>query len=81
MWGAYIRYGAYALFGALIAAVIEMLVQPLIDVLTPAADGTIVLQSLVIVRDHTLLIILLACALGVLYRAIIERETGPEVVR
>lgn len=74
MYGAYARYGASALFGALIAAVLQTILQPFLDILEPDAAGTPYYNGLTVVSDHALLVILIGCVFGVITAAIIERQ-------
>lgn len=74
MYGAFARYGAYALFGALFAAVVSQIVGPLIDVLGPEAQGTPYYAGVTALNENVLLVILLGCVFGVVTRAIVERR-------
>jgi hypothetical protein len=74
MYGAFARYGAYALFGALFAAVASEILGPMIDVLGPEAEGTPYLAGIEAVNGNILLVILIACAFGVVTGAIVERR-------
>jgi hypothetical protein len=74
VYGAFARYGAYALFGALFAAVVSEIIGPMIDVLGPEAQGTPYLAGITAVNDNVLLVILIGCVFGVVTRAIVERR-------
>jgi hypothetical protein len=74
MYGAFARYGGYALFGALFAAVASEIFTPMIGVLGPEADGTPYKVGIQAVESNVLLIILIGCVFGVVTRAIIERR-------
>lgn len=74
MYGAFARNGAYALFGALFAAVVKEIIGPLIDILGPEAQGSAYLRGVNALSNNVLLVILLACVFAVVTRAIFERQ-------
>lgn len=74
MYGALARNGAYALFGALFAAVVNEIIAPIIDVLGPEAQGSAYLKGVQALEGNVLLVILLACVFGLVTRAIVERQ-------
>jgi large-conductance mechanosensitive channel len=76
MYGALARNGAYALFGALFAAVVREIITPLIGALGPEAQGSAYLRGIQAVSDNVLLIIILGCVFGVITRAIVERRVS-----
>lgn len=81
MYGRALRYGGYALIGAPLMAILARVLTPLIDQYPASANGGVVMQALQVVNDHALFVILLACALGFVYGAFIDRKTVPEVPR
>jgi hypothetical protein len=76
MYGALARNGAYALFGALFAAVVSEIITPIINVLGPEAQGSAYLRGVQALNSNVLLVILLACVFGLVTRAIVERRVG-----
>ena len=79
MWGLLLRNGAYAVFGALFAAIVARVIGPLLEAgLGPEADGTPLESWLLLFTDssNVLLVILLSAALSVIVGAIVERRVA-----